>query len=116
MGLHDEIFNALSDELLEKVAHFGAGDIKALKKNSEELVQAFQKKISKTYGIIFICAQRRMIYRQTCAKKLKYSLSVSVCHLPVETQHTDIVYLSRRNVYKIITHSRISPRIDHVHT
>ena len=55
MGLHDEIFNALSEELLEKVAHFGAGDIKALKENSEELVQAFQKKISKTYGIFF-CA------------------------------------------------------------
>ena len=54
MGLHDEILKALTKELLEKVAHFGAGDMKDLKKNSEELVRAFQKKISKTYFIILI--------------------------------------------------------------
>jgi hypothetical protein len=54
MGLHDEILKALTKELLEKVAHFGAGDMKDLKKNSEELVKAFQKKISKTYFIILI--------------------------------------------------------------
>ncbi len=54
MGLHDEILKALTKELHEKVAHFGAGDMKDLKKNSEELVKAFQKKISKTYFIILI--------------------------------------------------------------
>lgn len=45
MGLHDEILKGLTKELLEKVAHFGAADIKGLKKNSEELVKAFQKRI-----------------------------------------------------------------------
>jgi hypothetical protein len=47
MGLHDQILKELSKDLLEKVAHFGAGDVKDLKKNSEELLAAFQKKISK---------------------------------------------------------------------
>jgi hypothetical protein len=54
MGLHDQILKAITKELLDKVAHFGAGDIKDLKKNSEELVNIFQKKISKTYWIILI--------------------------------------------------------------
>ena len=45
MGLHDQILKALTKELLEKVAHFGAGDVKDLKKNSEDLLAAFQKKI-----------------------------------------------------------------------
>ncbi|CAB4020782.1 guanylate-binding 1-like, partial [Paramuricea clavata] len=45
MGLHDQILKAITKELLDKVAHFGAGDIKDLKKNSEELVKIFQKKI-----------------------------------------------------------------------
>ncbi|XP_028409814.1 guanylate-binding protein 1-like [Dendronephthya gigantea] len=45
MALHDEILKALTKELLEKVAHFGAGDVKDLKKNSAELVKVFQKKI-----------------------------------------------------------------------
>ena len=49
MGLHDQILKTLTKELLDKVAHFGASDIKDLKKNSEELVKAFQKKISKKY-------------------------------------------------------------------
>ena len=47
MALHDEILKGLTKELLEKVAHFGAADMKGLKKNSEELLNAFQKKISK---------------------------------------------------------------------
>ena len=51
MGLHDGILKVLTKELLDKVAHFGAGDIKDMKKNSEELVQTFQKKISKGYEI-----------------------------------------------------------------
>ena len=46
MGLHDEIIKILTKELLEKVAHFGAADVEGLKKNSEGLVEAFQKKIS----------------------------------------------------------------------
>jgi hypothetical protein len=54
MGFHDQILKAITKELLDKVAHFGAGDIKDLKKNSEELVNIFQKKISKTYWIILI--------------------------------------------------------------
>ena len=49
MELHDGILKVLTKELLDKVAHFGAGDIKDIKKNSEELVQTFQKKISKKY-------------------------------------------------------------------
>jgi hypothetical protein len=49
MGFHDQILKALTKVLFDKVAHFGAGDIKDLKKNSEELVKIFQKKISKTY-------------------------------------------------------------------
>ena len=47
MALHDKILKDLTKELLEKVAHFGAGDVKDLKKNSAELVETFQKKISK---------------------------------------------------------------------
>ena len=49
MGLHDGILKVLTKELLDKVAHFGAGDIKGMKQNSEELVQSFQKKISKKH-------------------------------------------------------------------
>ena len=52
MGLHDQILKDLTKELLEKVAHFGAGDVKDLKKNSEELLAAFQKKISKFINFI----------------------------------------------------------------
>jgi len=52
MGLHDQILKALTKELLEKVAHFGAGNVKDLKKNSEELLTAFQKKISKFINFI----------------------------------------------------------------
>ena len=47
MGMHDAILKDLTKVLLEKVAHFGAADMKGLKKNSEELVNAFQEKISK---------------------------------------------------------------------
>ena len=49
MGLHDGILKDLTKELHDKVAHFGASDIKDVKKNNEELVQTFQKKISKKY-------------------------------------------------------------------
>ena len=49
MELHDGILKVLTNELLDKVAHFGAGDIKGMKKNREELVQTFQKKISKKH-------------------------------------------------------------------
>ena len=54
MGLHDGILKVLTKELLDKVAHFGAGDIKDMKKNSEKLVEEFQKKISKK-NIAFVC-------------------------------------------------------------
>lgn len=47
MGMHDEILKSLTKELLEKVAHFGAADMKGLKENSQELVDAFQIKIIK---------------------------------------------------------------------
>ena len=49
MELHCGILNAFTKELLDKVAHFGAGDIEDMKKNTEELVKTFQKKISKGY-------------------------------------------------------------------
>ena len=49
MGLHDGILKVLTKELADRVAHFGAADIKDMKKNSEELVQAFQRRISKKY-------------------------------------------------------------------
>ena len=46
MGLHCGILKGLTKELLYKVAHFGAGDTK----DTAELVQKFQKKISKGFN------------------------------------------------------------------
>ena len=71
MGLHDQILKAITKELLGKVAHFGAGDIKDLKKNSEELVKIFQKKISKTYWIILIYAGDRLsVWTNLCKENI----------------------------------------------
>ena len=53
MELHDGILKVLTKELLDNVAHFGAGDIEDMKNNSEKLVQAFQKEISKKILLLF---------------------------------------------------------------